>query len=348
MIYILIAIYLVVFFFALLEERLQLYSKTIYVVLGVVLVLYAGFGPIGFSSDSGVYETIYVHYDNPLYLLSVEYSYLFISRILNTFSSDVHLLFLMYALAGISLKMCAIKRLSDMWFVPMLVYIGNYYILHDLVQIRASIVSGLFFLSIRPLAEGRRRRVALILFIATLFHYSALSLFPVLFLSNHGMTKNRRLVWSLIVPAGYIIAFVGINFIGEIPLPYIGDKLASYQQQSESGGKGSEINIFNAVFLVKCLMYFYMLYFYDTVIEHNKYLPILLRIMGVSIFCFLFFSFLPVLSYRISELYGIVEVLFYSFVLYTVKPGWVGKCVVGIVGLALLLIGTYSSHYLNP
>ncbi len=348
MIYVLISLFFLVFLVSLFEERLQRYKKSLYAILCIILVLCAGFKTVGFDNDSEQYEYFFINNDNPYVLLAVEYSFLLISRLARLITDDVHIMFLLYGGLGVILKMSAIKKLSELWFLPILVYLGNYYVLHDLTQIRACIVSGLFMLSIIPLAEGNRKLASLFFIVGCFFHYSTLALLPTLFLTNKEMTPKWRLIWALVVPVGYIFCFAKINLLTTLPIPYIGDKIASYQELSEKGEKGSSINVFNAVFVVTWFSYLYVLYFYDTVIRHNKYLPLMLRLAGISIFLFLALSFLPVLSFRISELYGIVNIFIFANIYYTINPKWLGKTVVFVIGLSQFLINAFYAHFLHP
>lgn len=348
MIYILISLFFIVFAISLFEERLQKYKSVLYISLCVILVLCAAFKPVGFDNDSEQYEYFFYNNDNPYVLIGVEYSYVVLSRFFMHFTDDVHIMFLLYGGCGLLMKMSAIKRLSELWFLPIMVYLGNYYVLHELTQIRACVVSGLFMLAIIPLAEGNRKKAFWILVIGCIFHYSTLVLFPALFLTNKEMTPKWRIIWALVVPIGYLIYFLKINPLTTLPIPYIGDKLAAYQELSEKGQKGSIVNVFNAVFVVIWFSYLYILYFYDTVIKHNKYLPLMLRLTGISIFMFLVLTFLPVLSFRVSELYGIVEIFIFANIYYTINPKWLGKTVVLIIGLAQFCINAFYANFLHP
>ena len=152
MIYILLSVFFLTFIASLFEERTKRYNKAIYISIGVILFLCAGFKEIGFENDSENYEFFYNHYDDPYVQMAVEYSYLFLSQLFNSFTDAAHIMFILYSGAGILLKMTAIKRLSELWFLPLLVYMGNYYILHDMTQIRACVVSDIFMMAKIPLA----------------------------------------------------------------------------------------------------------------------------------------------------------------------------------------------------
>ena len=101
------------------------------------------------------------------------------------------------------------------------------------------------------------------------------------------------------------------------------------------------------VFLVKVAIFLFTLLMYDTIRPSNKYLPILLKVMGCSVFVFLLFTALPVLSFRLSELYGIVDIIIYSSLFYTVKLRAVGTSIVGIVGLSLYAINVFYMNILE-
>lgn len=348
MVILLLFIILIVFALSLFEERLGKQRKYAYYFIGVVLVLFAAFKEVGFDNDSENYEYFFQHYDDPYLLLGVEYSFILLSQLFNTFTSDVHVMFLLYSGIGVFFKMSAIKKLSELWFLPLLVYLGNYYILHDLTQIRACVVSGLFLLSIIPLAEGNKKQAALFMAVGCIFHYSTLALFPALLLSNKEMTVKERIIWAMLVPAGYVLYFMKVNLLTEIPIPYIGDKLETYQELNEQGILGDEINVFNAVFIVTWFTYLYILLFHDIVVKRNKYLPLMLKLTGISVFSFTAFSFLPVLAFRISELYGIVEIIIFANIYYTIKPAWLAKTFVAVVGLTLFMVNAFYSEILHP
>ncbi len=346
--WILFAILLIVCSLSLIEDRLQKYNVTIYISIAIVLILFAGLREVGFDRDSENYEYYFYNYDDPALELGVEYSFRLISRFIQFFSNEIHALFLFYALVGVSLKMFALKRLTSFWYLPIAIYIGNYYILHDLTQIRASIVSGLTLLAIPFIYQGKRKIATSILLIGCIFHYSTLALLPAVFFSSKDMTERDRWIWGALLPLGYIIHFLPVNFTTLVNIPYITDKIVVYEELRDKGIAGDEINIFNLVFLVKCILYIYVLYFYDTIKQFDKYLPIVVKFMGICVFAFPCFSKLPVLSFRISELYGIVEIVMFTYITYTILPKWLGKVVVNAAAIILFVINVFLLKILEP
>lgn len=337
----LFAILLVVCFLTFFEEKLQKYNHVIYMMLMVVLILFAGLREVGFDRDSENYENYFLNYDDPLVEMSVEYSFRLLSRLLSSVFDDVHVIFLLYALVGVMLKMLAFRRLSEFFYLPVAIYIGYYYLLHDLTQIRASVVSGLTLFAILLISEGRRREAFGLLLISCLFHYSAIILLPTVFLGRQDMSIKERWVWAALVPLGYFTYFLPFNVVTSIEIPYITGKLELYENLRDKGIVGDEINVFNIVFLVRCAAYLFVLYFYDAIRPSAKCLPVMLKYMGLSVFCFLFFSKLPVMAFRTSELFGIAEIFIFTYIFYTILPKALGKAVVSVIALALFVVYVY-------
>lgn len=330
------------------EEEDHNYKKYVYWSIGLILVVLAGVREVGFDHDSENYEKNFLHYDDYGMSLVMEYSYIVISTICHIFSDDVHSLFFIYAFIGVGLKLFAFRKLSSMYFLPLVIYISYYFMLHEMTQIRAGIASGLFLLSLKPIAEGKKKEAALILLCALAFHYSSAILFPILLLNNKALTPKHRIGLACIIPFIYLLYFVNFNIITSIPIPFISDKLDAYEMMRDKGIMGDEINVFNHLYLVRISVYLYCLYFYDVIYEHNKYLPILLKVMGVSIASFIVFSGLPIFAIRVSELLGIVDIIVYSNIYYTIKQKYVAKAIIVLMGIILMIFNIMAVGLFDP
>ena len=285
----------------LIEDYIQAYKSPIYLIICIVLIAVAGFKDMDSVNDSYNYEYIFENYDDPLLAKGVEFSYLWISKFLYNYFHDVHSIFLLYATLGVSLKFIAFRKLSPIIFLPILFYLSNYYLLHDLTQIRAGVASGFFIISIYYFDKDKRIALLLIL-CALFFHYSSAALLPLLFLNNKDIKSIYKYFWASLIPLGYIIYFLHINLLTFIPIPYLANKIEAYQSLAEKGIAGSDINVFNMVFLVRILCFYYNLYFLDTIKQFNNRTPILLKIDAFSLFSFPALATIPALSFRISEL----------------------------------------------
>jgi len=335
----LILIFVIIALCSLTEERWGTYKGYVYIAIILGLIIIAGLREVGVDNDSINYEYTYRHYDQDTVLKEITYT--FLAWLYNFITYDVYLLFITYAILGVTTKARAFKQIMpDIWFLPMLVYFSNYFILHEMTQIRAGVASGFFLLSIRHIANGEKRAAALRLLCATLFHYSAIVLFPLLLFNNRPLKNWHKYLLYAVVPVSYLMYFMHIE-ITSIPIPYISEKMDAYQQMRDKGLLGDSINVFNATFLLKIAVYYFILLMYDTIYAYNKYLPILLRIMALSIFSFLFLSPLPVMAFRVMELYGVVDIFLYSFIVYTIKQTTLAKFIIVIICAAILSLNLF-------
>jgi hypothetical protein len=347
MIVLLLCLFVLVSVLSYIEDYLGKYKVLAYSVLTLILICVAAFKPIGCDNDSINYEYSFKNYDAKEVILNFEFSYRWLCSIISKISNSVRPIFIIYAIIGVSVKMCAFRKYSEMWFLCVVIYLGYYYLLHDLTQIRASIASGIFLLSIKSLAEGKKWQYFFMICIALFFHYSSLLLFPLLLINNKGLTNLKKYILALFVPIGYIIYFLHVNLVATIPLPYISDKIEIYQILSERGIMGDEINVFNMVFLVEILVYLFLLLKYDLIIEYNKYLPIMIKIMGLSIFSFLIFATLPVLAFRMYELYGIVNIILFTNIYYVIQPRLLSKSLIIVMAIILLCITIFYTDLIH-
>lgn len=339
--YIIIFIFFFVALLTMVEQRMGKYRLPIYLLVGLSLILVAGLREVGIDPDSENYESTFLNYYHEDTSMAIEVSYLLLSRIVNIFTNDVHVLFLFYAFWGLSLKFFAFRKLSEYWFLPIVVYIAFYYNLHEVTQIRTGVLSGLYLLAIPLIAAGKRMKAFVLLLIGIFFHTSGIALLPLLFLNNKKSGKKQRLFWASLIPISYIFFFGGnallLNFSSSIP--YIGDKLALYQTGAERGLLTVSVNVFSPLQLLSIMLYFYLLLFYDTISQYNKYFPLMMKCFSIGIFFFATLSIVPVFAQRFSYLFNIVNIILYSNLVYTFKQRWIGKLIIIVLSTVLLNYG---------
>lgn len=336
--YIIIGIFTVTVFFALFEEKIIKYRTPLYIFIFFLLVLVAGLREVGVDYDSLNYEGTFLDSDSNTAAESVEYSYILFSQIIKFFSNDVHILFLFYALLGVGLKMYAFRKYNSLWFPILAIYISEYYALQECMQIRSGVLSGFLLIAITQIGDGKKKLAVLSLLLGCFFHYSALILLPILFLSNKEMTKKQRIKWGAFVSISYSLFILGVSFLFNFTsnIPYIGNKLDMYQKGLEIGIHAERLNVFDLKHLLRLFLYFYILYFYDTISKYNKYLPLLIKIFSIGLFFYAAFAFFPVFGERVNRLYEVVCIILFANIYYTIRPKWAATGVIFILGLILL------------
>ena len=321
-----------VLFLTFTEDYLGKYKWGIYILVCLFLIIYAGLKPIGFDRDSSNYQWMFMHPDSNKADTAVEPLFVILSRVLYLIWPDVSCLFLFFALLGITAKFIAIKQLTPMLFLPLFSYLQNFYLLHDLTQIRAGVTSGLFLLALYPLANQKKLKAFGIIILGVLFHYSALCLLPILFLNNKRFDLKWKIVLWSIVPFCCLLYIRNLDLLTVVEIPYITEKVETYKTLSEFG-VAEKARLLSPFPVIKALVFLYLLYFAETIEEYIPSIYLLLRIFGCSLLAYFALSSFTILSMRISELYGIVEIILYPCIIYTVRPQLVGKCAVCIIAV---------------
>lgn len=311
--------------------------RHLYIFIGFALTVYAAFRDGSAVADYDVYLQYYEDYADTL----VEPSFILISFLVHhTFNNPIWI-FIIYAILGVSLKFIAIKQLSKLAFLSVLIYMSYFFILHELTQIRVGIASGMLLLCVKPLYERNLKRFLLYALIATLFHFSAIIIFAFWLLNPF---KINRLLYGALIPIAYGVYFLKLNVVYVIPIPYIQEKMDIYMQLLDS----QEINVFNLVYMVKCFIFYYFLYFLPKIETCNQYTILLLKLYAISLFSFTFFAIIPVLGFRISELIGIVEIIVLPFIYYTIAPRKFSKLLILGIVLVFSYVQIFHGGLISP
>ena len=326
-------LFAIISFIALFPPNNKKIRILVYWTLYVVLAIVAGtrINSVDFDNYVDLYNQI-IHGNNGI----IEYSFVIISWLSYLLCNNYFFLFFIYALIGVYLKFYVIYKISDLWFLSIIIYLSNFFLLQEMGQIRVGVAAGFFLLSIPYIYNRNKYKFLLCFLCAFFFHYSSIIMLPLYFLSK----KDCKRLLFFSIPLAYLISFFGFNIMDiTIPIPDIQDKLDMYNSLQGSGIDWMDkINVFNLVFLVKVLIFYVMLWKYDLLKKTNKYFPVLLKIYCLSLFVFPTFSFFPVASFRMSEYYGVVEIIIYPLLIYTTKPPKYSIPIIIVIGLVLMLM----------
>jgi hypothetical protein len=315
--------------------------------MGILLFLVAAFRDGNAVRD---YATYIDYYNNNTIKLNIEISFFVIAWIVrHIFFDNVLFLFIIYALFGVGLNLNAIRELTALSFLSLLIYISNFYVLHELTQIRVGVATGFLLMCIKPLYERNLKFFLLFATCAALFHYSGLLVFFLWVLKGNRINKYA---YAVVVPLAYIFYFLNISlvemFIQFIPIGNVQEKYVTYKLlQQQRVDTFNEINVFNFVFLAKCLIFYIILLKSKLVATKNKYTFLLLKIEALSLASFVLFSATPIFAFRIYELFGVVEIILIPFIYYVFKSKILSKAMIVFIGLCLLLIIIFYNHLIT-
>lgn len=333
-------IYSAIFFIALLRpvSRLRNSDKTLYAVVLSVLLLYIVFRDGNYFLDYGSYVSTLkenLAIGEPLYLLIIWIVKVF-------FSGQPLVLFFIFGLLSLLLKGIAIPKLTYLPFLSLLIFVSDFFLLHELTQIRTGLATGFLLLSLPALYEKNAKTFFLFATLAALSHLSALLMFPLWFCKSRTINS---LFWVVLFSICFLLAIIKIDFVvilSFIPFAPIQDKLMLYTALQEENDY--QANIFSLLFLAKSAIALFLLWKIRYLKSKNKYSIILLKIMFISLCSLLLFSQNMAAGLRISEFFGVVSIILFPFIYYLFKTKIIGQVIIAVIALSLLYIRIYSQQ----
>lgn len=338
----------VVIFCAYLFSTNKIYIQNLYLfILFVLMSIFAGIRGIDISNDGANYaymfDSVYSYSDwfysrNELMavIIPVTLKYLDIY-----YYSTV---FLCFAFLGVGFKLLAIKRYSPLPLLSVLLYYSHFFILHEMTQIRIGIAAGILLLTIDDIYQKKLARFLFKVFAASLFHFSALAFLPVFFINTK---KFNRLFYFIILLAAILLGLAkGVNVFKLIPgLGNLSSKLAVYDALQN---QMNEVNLFNIIMLINIFSVVLQLIFIERVKAISRYSIIVLKIMFFGIISLYAFSSIPVIAWRISELFLVISFINLTYIYYIIRPRFVSSTIIILVALLVMSLNLLRQGLLQP
>jgi len=342
---IILSIFAIVVVLSFLEDYMSTWQKALILpVLCIALICVSTFKPMT-TADAGTYEYYFFFNDNEIVELATEPSYIYLSRIVISMGWEVVAIFFIYALLAIPLKLYALWKLTPFVFTAMIVYIGIYYPVHDVVQIRCGAATAFLLWALIPLVKKQYVKAVGLWLIAIVFHYSSFAFLPVLLVGNIKITKNWKYFLGAIIPICLALYAVHISATSLIPGSFIEGKLDLYKEMSDSGDWDMYVPYKQLTFLAEFVLLYVFLFYYDTIEKHCIYAPILIKILAIEMGFITIFSDIPVLGGRLHDLFGMFNALAFSCSLYCIKPRYVARIGIVIFSLGYYLIQMADQMY---
>lgn len=248
--------------------------------------------------------------------------------------NNYYLMFIVFALISIPLRVFLYNKFSPLIWGTIMVYLSNYYILHDLIQIRAAVASALLILLVY-FSYKRKLGLFIITYLVSLsFHYSSIVFIVIWFIS----TTNNLRKYFLFLLFSYLLYFAQYSMsslLSYIPISSISSLLSGY-----AGRESYENNVFNLIQIVRIALAFF--FFYNLNSKQNVY-PWYVCFLKVYIvgLCFLpLFSSLSGVALRMMELFVSCEpiVISVGFLISFKKKLF---CKAAILAYAVLFFNIY-------
>lgn len=341
LLFLIVLIVVVLAFFE--DERIQA-KKWLLLAIATILTMYVAFRPEGIDYD---YYGYLDYYENPngMYAALTEPTF----KVINNFArfcGESLVLFFLYAVLAIPLKIYSIKRLSPYWYLSILVWLTHLFLIQDMTQIRVAVSSSFFLFSLPFLANGKKTKFLLCIIVAILFHFSSLVLLPLIAFGNKRLSFPWKcILWALPVSM-YVFPILSIELLFMIPIPFIQEKLKIYEMIMNSG-LWDELNTLNIMALARLLAYYILLWKYDYLAEKYPNMSLLLKVFCYSICVYVGLAFMPVLATRSEELIAITDCILFPLLAVLIKPHWLGRMIVLIYALGIFMANIFVYTYLK-
>jgi hypothetical protein len=317
-------------------------KKIYHIILFSFLLLFAAFRDGHLLPDYNTYLKFFrVASENT----RVEHSFYLIRSVVQYFFANgggEYLLFFFYSLLGVGTKYLAIARYSTCPAFSYCIWISSFYILQDMIQIRASIPGGLL-LFIMPLVQQRRFLYAIIAAcVSFYFHNSAILLFILLFLdANHINKRFWTLSYMAILALNIFHVNVGYyitHFLLFVPSDFFGSRVALYLSANYAEVNKMTVSMFSPYILYQTLVCFITMHYAERLKEITPYAIMFIKTAFIGVF---FYSLsIRGVSMRLGELFSTSLILLTPLLMYCV-PACHKRLAAALVVLIAYLNLTY-------
>jgi hypothetical protein len=320
-------------------------QKESYWTCMALLMVMAGFRQEACCNDYAIYVDYYYHI-NAIPFSFLEPTYFLIAKISAALWNGPAGIFIIYAILGVTLKGVALPRLSRYYAISTILYFCSFFLLHEMTQIRVGVASAILLLSIPSIESRNWKQFFGYMILGTLFHYSFVIFGFCYFLNPR---KINPVVYLGVIIVTYVAVLAGLNLtkIFEfIRLGFISNKIETYKKLLEQGMFGG-IMLLNPLLYLRFFVLCFMVWHYEALQEKNRYSILLIKLYAFSIFFFIAFADLPVMAGRVSQLFGIVEIILVPFVVYILKPKYLSVGIAILFGILIMYKQLYYSDLLN-
>lgn len=349
-------IYFVLFFLFMILSCLQ-FKTNENANIGKIFIFFA-FASIFFLAalrgdidrDHENYENIYSYVVNGQnYLIEPTfYAFSYFSKLI---CNSPVILFIIFALIGVYIKSKAILKLSVYPTLAIFVYYCDYFLLHEMTQIRVGVAAGICFLSLHEYVNGNKLKFIYYIAFATIFHVSAMLFVLLLFIPKGDIKRKEFYFYITLLIASYTLYFSNYGFaslFSLIPIDFVQQKFLMYSQQVENGNS-IDVNVFSILQIIKIFSIVILYSYFKINNSRVRYIDCtILRLYIYSCIAWVIFFDIPAFAIRISELFGFSEVLLLPILAISFKQKSIGLLIVILICSLMFYINIFHNELLKP
>ncbi|MEO8568809.1 MAG: EpsG family protein [Ginsengibacter sp.] len=221
---------------------------------------------------------------------------------------------LFFACASVAMKIFVFDRFSINPYLIILLYFSHYFFLHEMTQIRIGFAAAIFLISLIFYFKNNYKTFVGLILMATMFHYSALVYLIVLFIKKENFNWY---IYSFLLIISFVLGFMKFplfTLVGNLfSISGNSGKIANYSKLIEYG-LSDDVKVFNIINLTKICCSIYLMYL---VPKHeflkDQKLIFFLKCNIISIFTLSLFSGVPLVAFRLSDLFSVVTVFNFAY-----------------------------------
>lgn len=313
-------------------------SLLVLLIIWVVLSLIAAFRPENMA-DRDNYLLFWHGWGEERF----EIGFSLFANILKRINSSFYFFLFASAALSVGIKLSAICRITPLIWGTLVIYISNLFVLHDMIQIRCAIASGLLLHAVYYIVNKDLKSFIIVSSVAFLCHYSAAVIFPLWFLNAQ---KTRKIIFFSLIILSYTLALLGFsitNLIEIVPIVGIQNRWTIYQNVIYESA-----NIFGYVQLCRIAICIFIGIYLDAISVKNKYAILLWKIYVISISVLPLCMDMQVVAYRVSQFYQVVEFVLIPMIIYVNRfTLFFKRLLIVLIGLSFLLMTIYVYEHLK-
>jgi hypothetical protein len=320
-------------------------SKVAYIISLFFLVIIAAFRPSTCCAD---YSTYVDYYNNlsALPLTFLEPSYFIIAAISKFIFHGPLGIFIIYSILGVCLKGMAFVKLTKYYSVSLILYFCSFYLLHEMTQIRVGVASAILLLSIPSIVDKKPKFFFLCFVLGCLFHYSYIAFGLFYFLDPKKINPWLYIGVIFFAFVAFNVGFSIVSIVEMMRIGFLSDKITAYKMLLDSGFFG-DIQLINPLLFFRIAVLTALLFNWKFLLEKNRFSVILIKVYAFSIFFFVALADLPALAGRLNQLFGIVEVVIITFVIYILTPRYISVVIAILFAILIFYKQLYYSDLMQ-
>jgi len=272
--------------------------------------------------------------------LALEPLFIFIAQSISKFG-NISIIFIVFSIIGVTIKALAIRNLTPWFYGAIILYIANYFILHDLIQIRAGIATGFIYLSLIPLVKRQHGAFILCILFGTLFHYSSIIFLFLGLLRVRFIPNLYFFIFALVI--SYVLYFFYLDPISIATEFFLA--IAPTKKGYLLGESGTPFSVMSAFILQKILIGIVLIFLAERVTYRWPYFSLLLQLYLLGCCVYILFGHFPEIAVRIANALLFSEILLISSLPIILSPQIIGKFLVIVFGFLQLAVNVFVSHY---